>query len=148
MANHDRREALRGAEEDTLDLLSEILTGKQWAELLKAPLELAARQGNRGLAQKLVVAGGNIRQAAHEAVRGDHEDVVRDLLEGKAHPDATDTDGNTLLDLAARGGKTGMVQLVMREGAGVDEVDNQRQPPFFVAVDGGRMAAALAPLPG
>ena len=65
MANRDRREALRGAEGGIFDLLSEVLTSTQWVELLQAPLERAAGEGNTGLANKLVDAGANISKALH-----------------------------------------------------------------------------------
>ena len=65
LANRDRREALRGAEEGIFDLLSEVLTSTQWVELLQAPLERAAGEGNTGLANKLVDAGASISKALH-----------------------------------------------------------------------------------
>lgn len=80
MANKSRREKVRGVERETLDLLSESTTSRQWEEVLKGPLELAAARGNRSLAQKLVAAGATIGHALHEAVGGGHGDIVRDLV--------------------------------------------------------------------
>ena len=74
MVNQDEREALRGAEEETFDILAEVLTLEQWAELLRAPLERAAKTGNRGLAQKLVDAGAEIGNGLHDAIWGGHEE--------------------------------------------------------------------------
>ena len=65
----------------TLDLIFQVLMSGQWAELLKDPLDRAAGQGNRGLAQKPVAAGAQIGDALHKAVRGGHGRVVNDLLE-------------------------------------------------------------------
>lgn len=45
-----KREALRGGEEETSDLLAQVLTSEQWMELLRVPLERAVAKGNRGLA--------------------------------------------------------------------------------------------------
>ena len=88
MANRDGR----GAEEETFDLLAEVLTPGQWAALLKAPLEHAARQGKRGLAQKLVGAGAETGDALHEAARHGHADVATILLlENGASVDAKNT---------------------------------------------------------
>lgn len=58
MANKDGREALRGAEALVLDLIAQVLTSKQWAELLKDPLERAAFLSNKELAQKLISRSG------------------------------------------------------------------------------------------
>lgn len=68
MAGSDTREALRGAEEEAVDLLAEALTSEQWTELLKAPLERAAHWGNRGLVEKLV------KDTLHAAIRGASRD--------------------------------------------------------------------------
>lgn len=43
------REAIRGAEEETIDLIAQGLTSEERAELLGAPLERAAAKGNRRL---------------------------------------------------------------------------------------------------
>lgn len=73
MANIGRREALRGAEAETFDLLAEVLTPETWAELLQAPLKRAAENGNRGFAQKPVRAGAEIGGALHMVVREGQE---------------------------------------------------------------------------
>jgi len=59
-----------------MDLRFQISSSEQWAELFEGPLELAASQGNRDRAQKLVEAGAKIGEALHEAVLGGHGEVV------------------------------------------------------------------------
>jgi len=64
-----------------MDLIAEVLDAEQWSELLEGPLERAAGQGNRALAQTLLEAGAQIGDALHHAVGGGHQEVVTDLLE-------------------------------------------------------------------
>lgn len=148
MANRDGREALRGAGEETLDVLSEILTSEEWAIFLRTPLEVAAAQGNRGFAQKLVEAGAEMGKALHEAVLGDHQEIVNDLLEGGASIDAKDKNGSTPLHLAAREGKLAIVQLLILKGADKDAMDSRQKTPLYLAVGRRHEAAALALLAG
>lgn len=75
MANRNEREALRRAEVQTLDHFFQILTPKEWAELLIGPLERAAYQGNNrvGLVQKKLVEAGADSMAnekGRETIRG------------------------------------------------------------------------------
>lgn len=122
MANRDGREA----EEETFDLLAEVLTPGQWAALLKAPLEHAARQGKRGLAQKLGGAGAETGDALHEAARHGHADVATILLENGASVDAKDTSvgGYTPSTLAVVEREAEMVQLLLLKGPDKDALDN------------------------
>ena len=60
----------------TLDLMSQVSTSEERAEWLKGPLERAALQGNRGLAQKLVemqeqTSGMNCMRGSGQSRRGD-----------------------------------------------------------------------------
>ena len=148
MPNRGRREALRGVEKQTLDLLSEVFSSKQWSELLQGPLERAAARGKRGLAQKLVRAGAEIGNALHAAVWGGHGDIVSDLLKNGASFAARDTNGCTPLHFAAKKGKTEMVQLLLLKGADKDAMDNQDWTPLYTAVCHGHLAASLALLVG
>ncbi len=121
VANRHRREALRGAEAQILDLFADGMTPEQWAQLLKCPLERAAGQGKQGLARKLAEAGARIGDALHKAVRGGHGKVVYDLLDQGASINARDTNtGETPLHFAAAAGNTEMVQLLMLSGADVN----------------------------
>ena len=80
MSNAESRRALRGEGERILDVVSEALMPRQWAELLMNALEGAAAEGDRGLAMKLVGAGARIGLALHSAVRGGHGELMNDLL--------------------------------------------------------------------
>ena len=144
MANREGREALRGAAEETLDLLSESLAPTQWGDMLKAPLERAAAKGMRGLAQKLVWAGAKVGKAMHEAVLGGHDGIVHDLLDGGASTAVKDTSGRTPIHLAAEGGNSEMVQLLILKGANKDTMDNNGYSPLYLAVCGDHVAAVLA----
>lgn len=138
------RAILRGAEVETLDLIAQVLTWKQWAELLKAPLERAVSQGNRSLARKLVRSGADTRGALHAAVRGDHGTIVTDLLDGGSSLADKDTAGDAPLHLASKVGTSKMVQLLLRKGADKDALNNKETTPLFLAAIYGNMGAALA----
>ena len=146
MTNRDGREALRGAEEETFDLLAEVLTSEKWAELLRAPLERAARQGNRGLAQKLVEAGAEIGNALHEATRGGHGGVVSYLLGNGASIDVHDCRcyGYAPLHVAAEEGQTEMVQLLLLKGAETNTPAYSLRTPLYLAASNGHAAIARA----
>lgn len=116
MTNRDGREVLRGVEEETFDLLAEALTSRQWAELLKAPLEQAVAKGNGGLAQKLVGAGAEMGEALHKAVLGGYEEIVNNLLENGASAAAKGTFSLTPLHLAAQKGRNGDGAAVLAQG--------------------------------
>lgn len=143
MANKDRRKVLRGAEEEAFDLLAEVLTPDQWVKLLKAPLERAARQGNRGLAQKLIGAGAVVGNALHLATLGGFGEIVNDLLESGASVDAKGTSGCTPLHVAAEEGETKIFHLLLLKVADKDALNNCNETPLYLAVNG-NMAAALA----
>ena len=143
-ANWERRQALRGEEEGVFDLLAEVLTAEQWARVLKAPLELAARRGNKPLAQKLVVAGAETGKALHWAVVCGHGEIVDDLVNNGASLAAVDSRGMTPLHVAAREGETEMMRLFLLKGANIDALDNDKQTPVFLAVFHGHVAAGLA----
>lgn len=144
MANADGREALRGAEEETFDLIAKVLTSRLWAEWLRAPLESAAADGKRDLALKLVGAGARIGDALHAAARNGHEEIVNDLLERGAPTSTKDVDGCTPLHIAAGQGNTDMVQALLLKGADKNTLDNEERTPLCLASSRGHVAAALA----
>lgn len=115
--------------------LAQISTPKQWATLLKAPLELASAKGNRGLAPRLVRAGAEMGEALHKAAVGGHGGIVNDLLDGGASIAARDRGGFTALHYAAKGGNSQMVQLLLLEGAAKDEWQQQLRT-FYTASSG------------
>ena len=139
------REALRGAEIQTLDLISQVLTPERWADLLNGPLERAADQGNRGIAQKLVEAGAAMGDALHAAVQGGHGDVVNYLLDNEASIDALDArNGYAPLHIAVQLDKLEMVQLLMLRGADKDAFTLDKWTPLYLAGIHHRVAVALA----
>ncbi len=149
MAKRHGREALRGVEVQVLDLISQVLTADQWAELLKGPLERAADRGNGGLAQKLIAAGARIGDALQAAVRGGHGEAVNVLLEGGASFETKSTKyGRTPLHIAAEEGKPEMVQLLMRKGADKDALDGNEWTPLYTSAYYGSEAATVALLAG
>ncbi len=134
---------------ETLDLIFQVLKFEQVAELLKGPLERAAGQGNRGLAQKLLQAGAQIGDALHQAVRGGHEEMVNDLLENGASFGTKSTRyGRTPLHTAAQVDKQEMVQLLMIKGADKDALDIYGWTPLYTSAYYGSEAATLALLAG
>ena len=144
MRTKSGREALRGAEVNTFDLIFEVLTPEQWAVWLKAPLECAAAKGNRDLAQRLVRAGAEMGYALRCAVRGGHRDVANDLLGSGASLVAKDEHGCNPLHVAAECGETEMVQLLLLKGADKDALDNDKCTPLSLAAWKGHLATALA----
>ena len=148
MPRRKRREALRGVEKQAFDLISEVFNAKEWAKLLKAPLERAAARGNRELAKKLVRAGADIGNALHAAVWGGHGQIVSDLLKHGASFAAKDTNGCTPLHFAARTGKTHIVRGLMLKGADKNAMNNQEWTPLFSAVYHGQTDAARTLLAG
>lgn len=148
MANRKGRRALRGVEEETFDLISNVCTGEQWALLLKAPLNRAAALGNRGLARKLVQAGADIGNALHAAAWGGHRDIVNDFLLNGESVGVKDTNGCTPLHVAARRGKAEIVRLLLLNGADINALDNQEWTPLLRAVYHGHATVALALLAG
>lgn len=144
MANSEGREALRGAEAATFDLIAEALSSEEWVKLLAVSLTHAVIRGNRSLAQKLVRAGAEIQDALHEAVQGGHGGIVNDLLENGASVTAKDRLGRTPLHVAAGRGEKETVQLLLQKGADKDAQDNSRRTPLYIAVSDGHAAAAFA----
>ena len=117
------RDSLQGAEQKFRDLvIAEVLSSDQ-PDVLKAALERAARQGHRGLVQKLVEKGAEIGGALHAAAEGGHEDIVNDLLENGASIadiNALNCLGHTPLYVAADGGHVAAALALMTAGADVN----------------------------
>ncbi|CAM9957717.1 unnamed protein product [Ectocarpus sp. 6 AP-2014] len=61
MATEEDRTALGGLETRLFQLVSKNATSAQWAEWLRAPLEHAVAEGDKGLALDLLKAGENGR---------------------------------------------------------------------------------------
>jgi len=129
---------------ETLDLMAEVLTSEQWAELLKAPLERAVGQGKTDLAHKLMRAGAETAGALHTAAQGGHEEIVKYLLgSGAASVAEKDETGRTPLHVAALWGRTEVVHLLLLRGADRDALNNNGRTPLFLATTVGQTASAL-----
>eukprot|EP00752_Nemacystus_decipiens_P016787 g15024.t1 len=140
------REALRGVEVLAFDLIFEVLTSQQLAELLTAPLERAAAKGERDLAQRLVRAGAGIGNALHEAIRGGHGEIASDLVDGGAGLDTIEITnaGDTPLHVAARKGEAEIAELLLLKGADKDALNTVGETPLYVAACSRHSAIALA----
>ena len=143
MENSSGREVLCGVEVEVFDLIAEVVTSEEWSKLLRAPLERAAGQGNRGLAQKLLRAGAERGDALNAAVRGGHGEIVNDLLDEGASVNDTYFSSYTPLHFAALEGRTEMVQLLLLKGAHINGIFGPCTP-LFLAVSEGHVDAALA----
>ncbi|CAM9938027.1 unnamed protein product [Ectocarpus sp. 12 AP-2014] len=144
LANEEGRRALMGAERQTFDLFSEILTKREWAEMLQFPLECAAAQGNVTLTQKLLRAGADMGSALHAAVRYGHVEVVTNLLEHGACVSTKDARGSTPLQVAAVFGYTEVIQSLLRKGAKKDLLNAQECTPLYGALLFGHLTSARA----
>ena len=117
---------------------------RQWAELLKVPLERAVVNGYRGLARKLVWTGAQIGDSLHKAIQAGHGDIASDLLESGASVDSKGAMGGTPLHVAAFSGNAEMVQQLLLKGADKDAYDNGEWTPLCTAAAGGHVRAAQA----
>lgn len=123
--NSEGRERVRGAEENVFNLVANFSTRGAWGRWLRAPLELAASQGDRPLALQLVAAGAAIGTAVHAALRGGYAGLATDLLEKGAPTSTTDMDGQTPLHVAADLNMPAVVRtllLLPPSGSGTDQV--------------------------
>ena len=123
-------------------------TAKQASPTLKIgdgadPLTLlkrAARAGDlkaleRLLASESATAAGPDRTTAlHEAADGQQAEAARLLLEHGAQVDARDAAGDTPLDLAARRGAAGVIEVLLAAHAAPDAADARGVTPLMLAV--------------
>ncbi|CAM9116748.1 unnamed protein product [Scytosiphon promiscuus] len=144
MANRDMREALRGVEDQAFDLIFEAYTPEKWADLLQAPLVVAATQGKTGLVHKLVGAGAELGRALHAAVRNGQTGVLRCLLDSGASLGCMSAYNSSPLHLAARLGHAEIVKLLVLEGADTEADDDDGHTPLSAAVSNGHLAATQA----
>ena len=112
-----------------------------------ALLRLIARDDAEGI-KRLIAAGGATpnyvldkghNTPLHEALRRNHEQAARALLEAGANPnEQVGPDGSRALHIAARLGKDTMIALLVRHGATVDLRDGRGDTPLMVAasIDG------------
>ncbi|KAG8412093.1 hypothetical protein J3459_015975 [Metarhizium acridum] len=89
-------------------------------------LSLAARCGVTSMVELLLKRGarvnnsGGVSTPLHEAVHVGHVEVTELLLDNGAELDVEDKNGRTPLSIAAAKGKTTLLQLLLRRGAGVN----------------------------
>lgn len=118
----EERTMLRGLEERIFDIVLTAGEPDQWAEWLRAPLELAAALGDVEVMKRLqsVNAHGS---ALHGAASGGQADIVKELLMGGACPDALDDRERSPLHVACECGHLGTVQVLMDADANVTLAD-------------------------
>lgn len=139
-----QRDILRGMEERVFDLVGSIhgaVNSKLWAEWLRFPLEQAATAGDIDLTTKLLSAGAK-GSAVHLAIRGGHAELVDDLLENGASPNAKDQAGDAPLHLAAGLGQFKIVSLLLHNGADKNAANKKGIAPIHLAAEHGHLAAA------
>jgi len=87
----------------------------------ETPLMIAALRGDLSTARRLVELGAQINREGwtplHYAATGGHVPMTRWLLEQSAYIDAESPNRTTPLMMAARQGRTNIVELLMEEGA-------------------------------
>lgn len=136
------RDALQGEETLILDVISEVFKPEQWAAFLRVLLEGVAVKGHRCLAQKLLVgAGAAMGGALHEAVRGGHNQLVKDLLqENGASASSKDRRGNTPPHVAAEVGDVELLKfLLLEKTENVDTMNGQGFSPLHISAQYNRV---------
>lgn len=136
------REEMVGAEKLILGLLCEHLSAADWGKLLRAPLEHAAGEGNRRLAENLFKAGAAFGKAVHAAAEGNHGSMVAFLLDSGAPIGGKDGAGDTPLHVCARTGKPEMARLLLSRGADKDALGSEGGTPIYWAAREGHIAVA------
>ena len=136
MNAYSERASLEGFEIEIFKLVSRSATAEQWAEWLRVPLEHAAAQGNHGLVDKLLGAGGNGRAGwkgcggrslLYAAALGGSEDVLSSLLQAGAKPEVNvlvpASTGRSPLYQAVSSGHEAAARLLVMAGADINFVD-------------------------
>lgn len=99
----------------------------------------------------MILAGANAAfkhcihksSALHNAAHGGHEQLVKDLLQAGACTSmrqGVDEYRRASLHIAAGEGNDGIVSILLRSGAGVDELDAYRNSPLIWGAKGGHLA--------
>lgn len=108
-------------------------------------LELAARNGHKGLVGRLLEANQDSAEidqdgtALREAARNGHESVVELLLKHECKPESRDHGSNGPLALAAQNGHTEIVKMLLGLNADIEPVGS-RSIALHLAVAGGHEA--------
>lgn len=143
MADRDGRESLRGVESEVLDMLFETSTDEQWTEMLEAPLERAAFEGNEDIARKLIEAGAAMGCALHFSIRARRRKVAKFLLDLPGAPvNRRGMYGDLPLCLAAEAGDEMMVRSLILKGAGLHASDPEGRTALYIAARDGHEPVA------
>ena len=102
----------------------------------------AARDGNEGIVQKLIVSGADIkashattlRHALSEASIHDHQNIVDLLLKAGCPHEYCDAEGYTALHHACRKGHLSVAKILLTNGASVDALGPQGQTALHLAM--------------
>ena len=145
----------RAAEYGNATLVGALLAaGADPNALLKdgeSAIGVAAESAEPEVIRLLVAAGAEVNHRSpadgsfplHKAVPGDGGYLrAAALLEAGANPDAQDAKGDTPLHLAATGGDTAVISLLVGAGAGVNAVNGNGETPLDVARDAASPAVA------
>ncbi|CAI7668312.1 unnamed protein product [Penicillium bialowiezense] len=125
-----------------------------------SPLVEAAKTGSSRIVKRLLWAGANpnwqgmrgghplIRTVQHCGEGGDHEEVVRQLLEHGADPNIQNEDLDSALFLAAFNGFTGALRILLEHGANPEIRNKMGETALSVASKNGDEASVKALLQG
>lgn len=123
------------------------------------PLHIAARDGRTDIVRLLIAAGArvktrterNLRTALHCAAAGTTEkergtDTMAYLLRHRKGLDINHTDchGNTCLHLAAKRGRTSVVEMLILRGAKIHQIDNKGRSALHLAAEAGHADTVMA----
>ena len=133
------RSALAGLGEAILDVLSDHTTDAEWGACLQAPYERAAAVGDVPLSIALLKAGAR-GSHLHPAVRGGHDDLVKELLRLGASATSKDEHGDAPVHIAASLGRGEIAKTLMIEGVDEFEVDAKGRTPAHLACWNGNVA--------
>ncbi len=110
------------------------------------PLVTAAAKGDLGKVKSYVRKGENVNQknrarwtALAYAVKYDHIDIVKFLLDNDADIDETVNTGETPLQIALKNGKYNIAKFLVSKNADVNKPDVMQMPPLAWAVKDANM---------
>lgn len=142
MPNVQGQAAVRGFEDQVLNVVFEQATPTQLANWLQTPVDHAARSGNDSLVTKLVRAGAHCSMALHSAIRWDRHDLVDDLLLLGAEDDCKiRKNGEAPIHVAAELGREHILRSLLLKGANKNEVNSEVMTPLQLAVTHGHVRA-------
>jgi ankyrin repeat protein len=98
-------------------------------------LHFAADAGQVEAARELVRRGARLDIGRSSVLMSaiDHPEVFRLLLDAGSNPDAEDSNGNSLINLAVVGRKVDVVKMLIEKKANINHPDSSGWPPVFDA---------------